>query len=76
MRRAGQFLLVLCLMPLAFGTVVGAAEIKVFTTRSVMTILEKVGPEFQRTTAHTLHVTSDIAINLVRRIDPIASMSS
>jgi ABC-type molybdate transport system substrate-binding protein len=55
---------------LAFGPVAGteAAEIKVFTTRAIMTVLEKVGPEFERTTGHTLNLTTDIAIRMVRRI--------
>lgn len=46
-----------------------AAEIRVLTTRSVMTILDRIGPEFERTTGHTLNVSSDVAINLVRRVE-------
>ena len=57
------------LFALASATSANSAEIKVFTTRSVMTILDKVGPEFERSTGHMLNVTSDIAINLVRRIE-------
>lgn len=45
-----------------------AAEIKVFTTRAIMTVLENVGPEFERTTGHKLNLTTDIAIRMVRRI--------
>src|SRR5437879_3488241 len=45
-----------------------AADIKILSTRAVMTILEKIGPEFERTTGHRLHVSSDVAINHVRRI--------
>ena len=45
-----------------------AAEIKVFTTRAIMTVLEKVAPEFERTTGHELNLTTDIAIRMVRRI--------
>lgn len=45
-----------------------AAEIRIFTTRAIATVLEKVGPEFERTTGHRLHVTTDIAIRMVRRI--------
>lgn len=44
------------------------AEIKVFTTRAIMTVLEKTGPEFERTTGHKLDLTTDIAIRMVRRI--------
>ena len=45
-----------------------AAEIKVFSTRAIATVLEKIGPEFERTTGHRLDVTTDIAIRMVRRI--------
>ena len=45
-----------------------AAEIKVLATRSIMTVLEKVGPEFERSTNHKVNVTSDIAIRMVRRV--------
>ena len=45
-----------------------AAEIKGFTTRAILTVLEKVGPEFERTTGHKLNLTTDIAIRMVRRI--------
>jgi molybdate transport system substrate-binding protein len=45
-----------------------AADIKILSTRAVMTILESVGPEFERATGHKLHVLSDIAINHVRRV--------
>jgi molybdate transport system substrate-binding protein len=45
-----------------------AAELKIFSTRAIATVLEKVGPEFERTTGHRLNVTTDIAIRMVRRI--------
>ena len=45
-----------------------AAEIKVFSTRAIGTVLETAGPEFERTTGHRLNVTTDIAIRMVRRI--------
>jgi molybdate transport system substrate-binding protein len=48
---------------------VSAADLKILTTRSVMTILDKIGPEFERTTGHTLNINSDVAINLVRRVE-------
>ena len=48
--------------------VANAAEIKIFTTRAVATVLEKIGPDFERETGHKLNVTSDIAIRMVRRI--------
>ncbi len=48
--------------------IVVAAELKIFSTRAIATVLDKVGPEFERTTGHRLNVTTDIAIRMVRRI--------
>ncbi len=45
-----------------------AAEIKIFSTRAIATVLDKLGPEFERTTGHRLDITTDIAIRLVRRM--------
>lgn len=45
-----------------------AADIKVFTTRAIATVLRELGPDFERATGHELTVTSDIAIRMVRRI--------
>ena len=45
-----------------------AADIAIFTTRAIATVLEKIGPEFERTTGHRLNITTDIAIRMVRRI--------
>jgi len=62
---------IIALSVLAFATSPGsgdAADIKVLGTRAVMTILDTVGPEFERATGHKLHVSSDIAINHVRRV--------
>jgi molybdate transport system substrate-binding protein len=62
---------IIALSGLAFASPAGsarAADIKVLSTRAVMTILETVGPEFERATGHKLDVSSDIAINHVRRV--------
>jgi molybdate transport system substrate-binding protein len=69
MRRSTWLASLLTLFALESIGAVSAAEIKVFTTRSVMTILDRIGPEFERTTGHTLNVNSDVAINLVRRVE-------
>jgi molybdate transport system substrate-binding protein len=39
-----------------------AAEIKVFTARAGSTVLDKIGPEFERITGHTLNVIYDPVI--------------
>jgi molybdate transport system substrate-binding protein len=46
-----------------------AAEIRLFTTRSISIVLDEIGPEFQRTTGHTLATIVDLAPVLKRRID-------
>jgi len=46
-----------------------AAEIKVFTARAVATVLEKIGPEFERTSGHKLNVVSGFGPVFVRQIN-------
>jgi len=53
---------------LGASDIVVAAEIKIFSTRAIATVLDKVGPGFERTTGHRLNLTTDIAIRMVRRI--------
>src|SRR5688500_6119984 len=43
-------------------------QLHVFTTRAIATVLAEIGPEFERATGHTLILTTDIAIRMVRRI--------
>lgn len=60
----------------ACGLVIGLAqplaakaeEIRVFATRSIATVLDKIGPDFERATGHRLNITTDIAIRMVRRV--------
>jgi molybdate transport system substrate-binding protein len=44
-------------------------ELRVFTTRSIATVLEKIGSDFERRSGRTLTITTDVAARLVRRID-------
>jgi molybdate transport system substrate-binding protein len=44
------------------------AELRVFTTRSIATVLEKIGPDFERGTGRKLNITTDVAVRMVRRI--------
>ena len=37
-------------------SVANAAEVKILTARAIATVLEKVGPDFERTTGHKLNV--------------------
>ena len=45
-----------------------AAEIKVWTTRAIATVLAEIGSEFERTTGHKLRVTSDLPAGFARRL--------
>ena len=46
-----------------------ASELRVFATRSIVTVLEKIGGEFELRTGRTLNVTTDVAARMVRRIN-------
>jgi molybdate transport system substrate-binding protein len=56
---------------LAFAqlTPAGAAEVKVFTARAIATVLDEVGPEFERTTGHKLDVVSGLSTQFVKQIN-------
>ena len=45
------------------------SELRVFTTRSIATVLEKIGADFERRTGRKLSVTTDVAVKMVRRIN-------
>ena len=49
--------------------VVSAAEIKVWTTRAIATVLAEVGSEFERETGHKLIISSDLPPAFVRRVN-------
>jgi len=57
-RTAAIFFLVTIL---THGGTANAAEIKVFTGRAIATVLDKIGPEFERTTGHKLNVISGVS---------------
>lgn len=48
-------------------TAASAAEIKVFTARAGATVLEKIGPEFERVTGHRLNVIYDADFGAILR---------
>src|ERR687891_206456 len=45
-----------------------APTLRVFTTRAIRTVLDQVGPEFERSSRHRLDITTDIAAPMVRRV--------
>jgi molybdate transport system substrate-binding protein len=50
-------------------SVTNAAEIKIFTARAIATVLEKIGPEFERTSGHKLNVISGFGPVFLRQIN-------
>jgi molybdate transport system substrate-binding protein len=46
-----------------------AAEIKIFTSRAIATVLDKIGPEFERTTGHKLNVVTGFSPVFVKQIN-------
>jgi molybdate transport system substrate-binding protein len=51
------------------NTTVLAAEVKIFTSRAIATVLEVIGPEFERTTGNKLNVISGFSPVFVRQIN-------
>ena len=54
---------------LTHGGAANAAELKVFTSRAIATVLDKIGPEFERTTGHKLNVISGFSPVFVKQIN-------
>jgi len=52
---------------LATPCVASAADISVWTTRAIATVLAEIGGEFERATGHRLIVTSDLPAGFLRR---------
>ena len=46
-----------------------AAELKVFTSRAIATLLDKIGPEFESTTDHKLTVIVELSSSFVEQIN-------
>src|SRR5262245_61416960 len=46
-----------------------ASELKIFTNRAIWTILNEVGPDFERSSGYKLTVTNEFAQTLARRIE-------
>lgn len=44
-------------------------ELKIFTSRAVATVLEKIGPEFEKNTGHKLNITTGLSSEFVGRIN-------
>ena len=51
------------------GVSSNSGELRVFTTRSIATVLTKIGADFERRIGRKLSITTDVAIRMVRRIN-------
>ena len=51
------------------GVASHGGQLRVFTTRSIATVLAKIGADFERRTGLKLTITTDVAIRMVRRIN-------
>src|SRR5215212_1869808 len=69
-RRGRKPALALLVFAAAFSHLAGvsAAELTVFTPRSIWTVLNEIGPQFERTTGYKLDVQTDLAAALAHRI--------
>ena len=53
---------------LAIAEVVQAAELKIFASRAIWTVLREVGPEFEKDTGHKITMTTGLSPEFVKRI--------
>ena len=68
-RRALVSLFACGVLALAFQPAATAAELKIFASRAVATVLEKIGPEFEKNSGYKLNVTMGLSSELVGRIN-------
>jgi molybdate transport system substrate-binding protein len=53
----------------AFTTGAASAELRIFAARAIWTVLQEVGPTFERTTGHKLIVTTGLSSGFAKRIN-------
>jgi molybdate transport system substrate-binding protein len=56
-------------LALTAQTAARAADLQIFASRAIATVLEKAGPQFEKDTGHKLHVTMGLSPELVARIN-------
>jgi molybdate transport system substrate-binding protein len=54
---------------LAFTTAATSAELKIFASRAIWTVLQEVGPTFERATGNKLNVTTGLSSAFAKRIN-------
>ena len=53
----------------AYQTSAAAAELKIFASRAIATVLEKIGPEFEKSTGNRLNVIAGLSSEFVPRLN-------
>src|SRR6478735_4938541 len=68
MTQRATFIVCLAFSSLVHGAV-QAAELGVFASRAVWTVLTAIGPEFEKNSGHKLNTTTGLSAEFVRRIN-------
>src|SRR4029079_16597618 len=68
MTQRATFVVCLAFSSLVHGAV-HAAELRVFASRAVWTVLTAVGPEFEKSSGHKLNTATGLSAEFVRRIN-------
>ena len=68
-RRTFVSIVAFAVLALTAQTAARAADLRIFASRAVVTVLAKVGPQFEKDTGHKLHVILGLSPELVARIN-------
>ena len=68
MTQRATFMICLAFSSMVHGAV-QAAELRVFASRAVWTVLTAIGPEFEKNSGHKLNTTTGLSAEFVRRIN-------
>ena len=68
MTQRATFMVCLAFSSMVHGAV-QAAELGVFASRAVWTVLTAIGPEFEKNSGHKLNTTTGLSAEFVRRIN-------
>ncbi len=69
MRSRAAPLVACMLLACAWHDAAGSAELKIFASRAIWTVLNEVGPEFEKSSGHKLEVRTGLSPEFVRRIN-------
>jgi molybdate transport system substrate-binding protein len=64
-----RLLILIALSHLTMTTGAASAELKIFASRAIWTVLQEVGPTFERESGHTLKVTTGLSMAFGKRIE-------